>query len=90
MNARTTTEADIWQHLIHPDGRISRETAKRILEIDFSPEQRELMHRLAEKNQRGDLSDDEEAELDHYCRVSSMLSILKLRSQKVLNPKSSR
>lgn len=85
MNAPTNlSEADIWERIIHPQGGMSKETAQRILQIKFTAEEQQQMHELAKRNQRGELTDDEEALLDHYCRVGTLLSVLKLRSQRVL------
>jgi hypothetical protein len=78
------SEADIWERIIHPDGPMSKEAARRILDLAFTDEDRARMHDLAERNRRGELSDDEEAELDHFCRVGTLLSILKLRARRVL------
>lgn len=78
------SEADIWERIIHPHGAMTKETARRILELAFSDEDRERMHELAAKNRRGELSDEEEAELDHFNRVGTLLSILKVRARRVL------
>jgi hypothetical protein len=87
MNAPINSEADIWERIIHPDGEMTKETARRILQMDFSEEERKQLHELAEKNRRGKLTDDEEQLLDHYCRVGTLLSVLKLRSQRTLKSK---
>jgi hypothetical protein len=79
------TEADIWERIIHPGGRMSKDAARRIQDLGFADEDRARMHELAERNRRGELSDDEEAELDHFSRVGTLLTILKLRARRVLN-----
>jgi hypothetical protein len=78
------TEADIWERIIRPRGRMTRAAARRIQQLQFSPEDRERMHDLARRNQRGDLTEDEESELDHFCRVGTLLSVLKARARRVL------
>jgi tetratricopeptide (TPR) repeat protein len=78
------SEADIWEQIIHPHGDMSRETARRILQLDFTAEDRQRMHELAEKNRSGQLTEDEEEMLDDYCRVGTLLSTLKLRSRRRL------
>ena len=80
----TDSEADIWERVIHPQGAMSKEAARRILELTFTDGDRARMHSLAERNRRGKLSDEEEAELDHFCRVGTLLSILKLRARRIL------
>jgi len=77
-------EIDICERIVHPTGPMSRETAKRILELEFSDAQRRRMHELAERNRRGTLQAGEEEELDNYCRVGTTLSLLKSRARQVL------
>ena len=78
------TEAAIWERVIHPDGNMSRETARHVLHLGFLEEEQTRMHELATKNQSGTLTPDEETELDSFCRVGTMLSILKSRARKLL------
>jgi len=82
--ASIVSEADIWERIIHPRGPMSKGAAHRILDLAFPDEDRARMRDLAERNRRGALSDDEEAELDHFCRVGTLLSILKVRARRVL------
>lgn len=83
--AGTSTEASIWEHVIHPQGELRRrEVARSILQLSFSAEERARMHELAEKNQDGSLTVEEESELDHYNRVSTVLSIIKSKARKLL------
>ena len=83
----TASEADIWERIIHPEGTMSKQAARRILGLEFTEKDRVHMHDLAERNRSGQLSDDEEAELDHLCRVGTLLSILKVRARRVLKPR---
>jgi hypothetical protein len=78
------SEADIWERIIHPRGPMSKAAARRILGLAFTEEDRARMHDLAERNRRGKLSEEEEAELDDFCRVGTLLSILKVRARRVL------
>jgi hypothetical protein len=82
--ASIASEADIWERIIHPRGPMSKGAARRILDLAFTEEDRARMHDLAERNRRGVLSDEEEAEFDHFCRVGTLLSILKVRARRVL------
>jgi len=82
--ASTDAEAEIWERIIHPRGPMSKETARRIVDLSFTDEDRARMHDLAAHNRRGELSDEEEAELDHFCRVGTLLSILKVRARRIL------
>lgn len=81
------TEAAIWERVIHPDGSMSRETARHVVNLGFLEDEQTRMHELATKNQSGTLTPDEEAELDNFCRVGTMLSILKSRARKLLKPR---
>jgi hypothetical protein len=82
--AFTPSEAEIWERIIHPRGPMSKETARRILDVAFTDEDRARLRELAERNRRGELSEDEETEFDHFCRVGTLLSILKLRARRIL------
>jgi hypothetical protein len=83
--AGTSTEASIWEHVIHPKGELRhREVARSILQLSFSPEERIRMHELAVRNQDGSLTVEEESELDHYNRVGTLLSIMKSKARKLL------
>ncbi len=79
------SEVDIWERIIRPRGRMSKATARHVQRLAFTDEERSRMHELAARNRRGELSDEEEAELDHYLRVGSLLTTLKLRARRVLN-----
>lgn len=78
------SEAAIWERIIHPSGSMSREEAKRIVELEFSAEERQRMHELAERNRTGTLAPGEEEELDNFCRVGNTLSLLKSRARQIL------
>jgi hypothetical protein len=79
-----TTEAAIWERVIHPRGKMSKQTARAILDLSFSTEDQERMRALAAKNKEGSLTNGEELELDHFCRVGRTLTILKSRARKLL------
>lgn len=78
------SEAAIWERIIHPHGAMSRDEAKRIVKLEFSAEERQRMHELAELNRSGTLALGEEEELDNFCRVGNTLSLLKSRARQVL------
>ena len=84
MPATATTEAAIWERIIHPDGRMSRDTAEHILQLEFSDQERKRMHELAQRNRSGHLAPGEDEELDNFCRVGTTLSLLKSRARQVL------
>lgn len=78
------TEAAIWERIIHPQGSMSRDEAKRIVTLEFSADERQRMHDLAERNRSGTLASGEDEELDNFCRVGNTLSLLKSRARQVL------
>ena len=84
------SEAAIWERVIHPQGEISPRVAARIVDLDFTNEERQRMHQLAERNRAGQLTPEEQAELDNYTRVGTMLSVLKSRARQVLKAKAAK
>jgi hypothetical protein len=54
---------------------LSPELARYILGLSFSTEDRSRMRELATKNQRGDISQQELEELDHYITAGDILAI---------------
>ncbi|MCI0682347.1 MAG: hypothetical protein L0Y71_09600 [Gemmataceae bacterium] len=80
-----TTEAAIWERVIHPRGKMSKQTARAILALSFPADDQQRMRELSAKNKEGALSAEEELELDHFCRVGRTLTILKSRARKLLN-----
>lgn len=77
-------EAAIWERIIHPQGAMTIDEARRIVELDFSDAEKQRMHELAERNRAGTLATGEEEELDDYCRVGNTLALLKSRARQVL------
>jgi hypothetical protein len=89
MATRTVTsknsEAAIWERLMcQGKNRLSGETARHILEMRFAREDKDRMHELALKAQRGRLTEQEEAEIETYSRVGSVLGALKSRARMFL------
>ena len=85
MTRSKTTEAAIWESLIHTGGKLRRrDVACSILDMAFSPQERDRMHDLVQRQQAGALSTEAESELDHYNRVATLLSILKSKARKLL------
>lgn len=82
--ASGSAEADLWERVIHPQGVMSASEARRILELSLADEEKERAILLSEKNQRGDLTEDEECELDGLCRVGALLTALKARARRIL------
>jgi hypothetical protein len=79
-----TTEAAIWARVIHPNGKLTPTVAHAILQLEFSADDKERMHELAQKAQEGALTLEEQFAIDNYERVGNMLAILKSQSRKLL------
>ena len=84
---RDTTEAAIWERVIHPNGKMTAAAARQIVQLEFSNDERARMHELVAKNQAAALTPEEASELDNYCRVGTTLSILQSRARRVLKPR---
>ena len=82
---QATTEGAIWQRLIQPDSdELTREAAQGLLLLEFSPADKSRMTELASKASAGELSDDEEAELESYRRVGYLLDLIQSRARRAL------
>ena len=85
MGASITVPDDeiaIWTRLLRPDrDDLTPEAARFFLGLSFDEHDRNRMHELAVKNQDGELSSAEEAELRDYRRVGMQLDILRARAQ---------
>jgi hypothetical protein len=79
-----SSEAAIWERIIHLDGGMTPPAARAILKLEFNSRDRKRMHELAQKAQQCNLTPDEKAFLDEYERVGTLLSVLKSRARKVL------
>jgi hypothetical protein len=81
----TNNEAAILQRVLEPDRpTLSVAAARSILAIEFSPADKARMRELAAKARAGSLTADEQAEIDAYGRVGSLLAILKSKARRSL------
>jgi len=55
--------------------------ARYLLSLDFEPEDVDRMNLLAERAREGELSAEEEAELDSYLHVGNLLTIMQSKSR---------
>lgn len=81
----TSSEAAILARVI--DGskqRLTPEAARALLGLGFSDADRQKMHDLAVKNQRGKLSRNEKRELDNYVRIGRLLDLLSATASRAL------
>ncbi len=83
-------EAAILTRLTGPDERaLSAAAARGILLLAFSPADEERMHDLAAKARAGTLTTDEQAQVEAYSRIGSLLGILKSKARRALKRRSS-
>ena len=65
---------------------LSRVAAQEILLWDFSPEDQRRMSELSAKAHRGELTADEEAEIDSYVRVGHIVNLMQAKARLALKP----
>lgn len=76
------SEAAILSRLIRPEkGGLNREAADSILAISFPAADMERMNALAERARQGELSAEEEVELENYRHVGRLLEVLKSKAR---------
>lgn len=75
------TEAAILARLIQSRTEMDSHVARYLLSLDFEPEDVDRMNLLSERAREGELSADEEAELDSYLHVGNLLAIMQSKSR---------
>lgn len=84
------TEADIFARIVHPeDGNLPQAVSHLILNLQFESEDITRMNQLAEKNNRGVLSEAERQEMEKYLRVGNFLNLLHAKARRSLQTSSS-
>ncbi len=85
MIASTFSDTSILERVVAPHNpTLSPEAAKGILALGFPTEDRRRMRRLAEKARRGTLTATEQAEIESYERVGSLLGFLQSKARQSL------
>jgi len=83
-------EAAILTRIAGPDeAAFSAAAAKGILTLGFSPADKDRMRTLAAKARAGTLTSDEQAEVEAYSRIGSLLGILKSKARRALKRRTS-
>ena len=81
-DAVETFDTAILTRAISPSrSTLSREAAQEILRWDFSPEDQQRMAELSTKARHGDLTPDEEAEIDSYVRVGHIVNLMQAKAR---------
>jgi hypothetical protein len=76
----TNLEAAIWSRLIG-SAPASLSTARFILDLEFPEDDKTRLRQLAAKARQGSLTPEEEAAVETYSRVGSILGILKSKAR---------
>lgn len=86
-----THEASILNRVIKPgESTLSPAGARAILKLDFDPSDRARMHELVVKNQEGNLTVQEQAELQGYLHVGLLFDLLRSKARLSLQRASGR
>ncbi len=81
----TISEFDILCDAIAPKrANLPPEVARSILEWKFSSKSIAKMNRLAERNRRGKISEEEREELERYLRVGSLINLAQAKARRSL------
>jgi hypothetical protein len=76
------TEAQIWMRIIRPEaGDFSADGARELLRLAIPDGDKQRAYELGVRANRGELSESEEAELDHYLNVSRTLELIKAKAR---------
>jgi hypothetical protein len=78
------TEAEVWLRILHPDDDLSPRVANAILGLSFRKDDLARMHELSAKARAGTLTPEEDAEMEGFERVGSILSTLKSKTRQLI------
>jgi hypothetical protein len=85
LSSTLTTESAIWSRLLEPvHGVLSLGTARAILRLDFSQQDKERMHVLAEKAREGTLTFAEQEAIRNYEQVGNVLALMRSKARQRL------
>jgi hypothetical protein len=77
-----TIEANVWTRVIHPEqGDLPSSAAQALAELRFDKVDLEVMRTLAQRNQAGELSPDEQQSLQTYRRIGMILDLLRSKAR---------
>jgi hypothetical protein len=86
-----TCEIAIFARLIKADrGDLSPELARYLLTLGFDEEEQGRMRELAERNQTGELSAEEQRELQNYVKAGHWLALLHSKARRLLKARKDR
>jgi hypothetical protein len=81
-----TTVVGLFSKLFDPDRvELTPEVAECLLKVNFDQHDRDRVHELIQKNARGELTSEEDRELEDYLLANDLLAIIHLTSQAILD-----
>ena len=83
-------EAAILERVIKPRVTVPVAAARALLRLEFDAADRQQMHELAQKNQEGSLTAEEQTELDDYVRIGLVLDLLRAKALRSIRRRPSR
>lgn len=87
---RMVRQTSLLDRVIEPQrGDFSAEHARYVISLDFSPAEHTRYAELSSKAQDGNLTSDEEAELDDFLLVNTLLMVLQSKARTSLAKHSS-
>ena len=78
------TEVEVWMRILHPEEEMSPRVARAILGLSFPKNDISRMHELSAKARAGTLTPEEDAQMNNFERVGSILATLKSKARQVL------
>ena len=82
---QTSSESEILSRVIAPEnGNLPDQVAKALLGLAFPRDDVLRMKQLAEKNQRGEISESEQDEMERYSRVGNLINLLQSKARRSL------
>lgn len=76
------TDAEIFSDVISRDnGDFDPDAARAILRLHFSDRQNDRMRELADRNNRGELTEDEQQVMESFRRVGNFLALLQAKAR---------
>jgi hypothetical protein len=77
-------ETEIWLRILHPDRELPPKVARALLGLASSPSELARVRKLSAKARAGNLTPEEDEQMDDIERAGAILSTLKSKARQVL------
>jgi len=85
----TFNSTTLFRRVIEPEnGTLAPDVARYVKDLNFKPEDHARFESLSVKAQEGALSSEESEELESFLHVDSLLTIMRLKAERSLSPRS--